>query len=164
MVSFGKTACLRPTNHPKPLPPKISWHPIDTISNILSYIGMFKASFPGETGSKIEMRPEVQRGGQSIGDHKSEIRLYFTKLRTWMPNRKGNWNQERFFLLPSFHLLLNGQKTEWEGGGGWGGGIVTPPLSKIYLSYHDSYIYPLIPAINGNNNNERITTVKYNEV
>ena len=52
MVSFGKTACLRPTNHPKPLPPKIVWHPIDTISNILSYIGMFKASFPGETGSK----------------------------------------------------------------------------------------------------------------
>ena len=51
-VSFGQTACLRPINHPKPLPPKIVQYPIDTTCNRLSYIGMSKASFPGETGSK----------------------------------------------------------------------------------------------------------------
>ena len=52
MGIFGHTACLRPINHPKPLPPKIIWYPIDTIYNILSHIGMSKASFAGETGSK----------------------------------------------------------------------------------------------------------------
>ena len=30
----GNIPCLRPTNHPKPLPPKIPRYPIDTICNI----------------------------------------------------------------------------------------------------------------------------------
>ena len=34
--------------------PKLVWYPIDTLCNILSYIGMSKAPFAGAAGSKTE--------------------------------------------------------------------------------------------------------------
>ena len=54
MGIFGNTASLRPIQYPKALPPKLLWYPIDTLRNILSYIGMSEALFAGEAGSKTE--------------------------------------------------------------------------------------------------------------